>query len=707
MKATEAKLLDFLKKSPQFVIPIYQRTYSWTEKECRQLWEDIVRCGSSNKIAVHFVGSIVYVESGLSQVTHQAPLLVIDGQQRLTTVSLLLAALAKAVAETEPFDGFSQRKIKNYYLVNPEETGERHFKLLLSQTDKASLMAIVGDGEQPQQPSIRINANFDSFKRWISEGKVELATLCRGLAKLVVVDIALTRDQDNPQLIFESMNSTGKELSQADLIRNFILMGLEPVLQTKLYEQFWRPMELDFGQVAYGTHFDGFMRHYLTVMTGEIPNINAVYDAFKGHARTSRADFTDDKTHIESIVREIRDYARHFCAMALGSEPDADLKLAFHDLRELKVDVAYPFLLELYHDYKADMLSKADLLASVRLIEAYVFRRAICAIPTNSMNKTFATFTKALKKDRYFESVQAHFLGLPSYRRFPSDDEFRRDFQTRDIYNFRSRSYWLRRMENYGRKERVAVDEYTIEHLLPQNENLSPKWRDALGEEWLRIQQTWLHTLGNLTLTAYNSDYSDRAFAEKRDMPDAPEKGLKQSPLKLNQGLGILEMWDEAAIKTRAGKLAETGVGVWLAPKLPQDILDAYHRKADAVTAYTLDDHPNLLTPNMSTLFEAFRKAVLALDPCVSEEFLKLYVAYKAETNFVDVVPQAKRLRLALNMRFSEVNDPKGLCKDVTDIGRWGNGDVEIGLSNLNELPYVIGLVRQSLDLQLGNGGES
>jgi len=707
MKATEAKLLDFLKKSPQFVIPIYQRTYSWTEKECRQLWDDIVRCGSSDKIGVHFVGSIVYVESGLSQVTHQAPLLVIDGQQRLTTVSLLLAALAKAVAESEPFDGFSQRKIKNYYLVNPEETGERHFKLLLSQTDKASLTALVGDGEAPQQASIRINANFESFKRWIAEGKVDLVTLCRGLAKLVVVDIALTRDQDNPQLIFESMNSTGKELSQADLIRNFILMGLEPVLQTKLYEQFWRPMEVDFGQEAYGTHFDGFMRHYLTVMTGEIPNINAVYDAFKGHARNSRADFPDDMSHIESLVREIRNYARHFCAMALGKEPDAELKLAFHDLRELKVDVAYPFLLELYHDYKADMLSKADLLASVRLIEAYVFRRAICTIPTNSMNKTFATFTKALKKDRYFESIQAHFLTLPSYRRFPSDDKFRQDFQNRDLYNFRSRSYWLRRLENHGRKERVAVDEYTIEHILPQNENLSPKWREALGEEWQRIQQTWLHTLGNLTLTAYNSDYSDRAFTEKRDMPDASEKGLKQSPLKLNQGLGILETWNEETIKARATKLAEIGVGVWPAPQLPQDILDAYRPKFNAVTAYTIDDHPNLLTANMRQLFEALRKAVLALDPCVSEEFLKLYVAYKAETNFVDVVPQAKRLRLALNMRFNEVNDPKALCKDVTDIGRWANGDVEVSLSNLDELPYVIGLIRQSLDLQLGNGGES
>jgi uncharacterized protein with ParB-like and HNH nuclease domain/predicted transport protein len=706
MKATEAKLLDFLKKSPQFVIPIYQRTYSWTEKECRQLWDDIVRCGSSDKIAVHFVGSIVYVESGHFHVMHQAPLLVIDGQQRLTSVSLLLAALAKAVGDTEPFDGFSQRKIKNYYLLNPEEVGERHFKLLLSQTDKSSLTAIVGDEETPQQPSLRITGNYGLFESWIKEEKVDLAVLCKGLAKLVVVDIALTRDQDNPQLIFESMNSTGKELSQADLIRNFILMGLEPVLQTRLYEQFWRPMELDFGQETYGTHFDGFMRHYLTVMTGDIPNINAVYDAFKGHARISRADFADDKSHIESLVREIRDYARHFCAMALGNESDTELKLAFHDLRELKVDVAYPFLLELYHDYKAELLSKSDLLLSVRLIEAYVFRRAICAIPTNSMNKTFATFNKALKKDRYFESIQAHFLGLPSYRRFPSDDEFQRDVQTRDLYNFRSRSYWLRRLENYGRLERVAVDEYTIEHILPQNENLSAKWRDALGADWQRIQQTWLHTLGNLTLTAYNSDYSDRAFIEKRDMPDAPEKGLKQSPLKLNQGLGTLETWNEDTIKARARKFAEIGVGVWSAPKLPQDILDAYRPETEGGAGYTIADHPNLLTPAMGILFDAFRKAVLALDPCVNEEFLKLYVAFKAETNFVDVVPQAKRLRISLNMRYTEINDPKGLCKDVTGIGRWGNGDVEIGLSNLDELPYVLGLVRQSLELQLGNGGE-
>lgn len=703
MKATEAKLLDFLKKSPQFVIPIYQRTYSWTEKECRQLWNDIVRCGSNDKIAVHFIGSIVYIESGLSQVTHQSPLLVIDGQQRLTTVTLMLAALADAVASDEPFDGFSQRKIKNYFLLNPEESGDRHFKLLLSQTDKASLIAIVSNTEKPKEYSLRVTENYKLFKKWIDEENIDLTVLCKGLAKLVVVDIALNRDQDNPQLIFESMNSTGKELSQADLIRNFILMGLDPILQTRLYEQFWRPMELDFGQEAYGTHFDSFMRHYLTVKTGDIPNINAVYDSFKDYARLSRDSTVDDNVHVEALVRDIRDYARHFCAMALGSETDPGLKQAFHDLRELKVDVVYPLMLELYHDYVAGFLLKDDFIHCIRLIESYVFRRAICAIPTNSMNKTFATFNKGLKKDHYLESIKAQFLLLPSYRRFPNDDEFYRDLQTRDLYNFRNRSYWLRRFENYERKEHVPVDEYTIEHILPQNEQLNATWRSALGADWQRIQQTWLHTLGNLTLTGYNSEYSDNPFIDKRDM----EGGFKQSPLKLNEGLGQLGEWNEQAIQARARRLAGLAVNVWACPQLDATVLAKYQPKQLVTETYSIKDHPYLQGIAIRPLFEAFRKAVLALDPCVTEEFLKLYVAYKSETNFVDVVPQAKRLRLSLNMRFAEVNDPKGLCKDVTGIGRWGNGDVEIGLSSLDELPYVMGIVRQSLEVQLGNNGDA
>ena len=268
-------------------------------------------------------------------------------------------------------------------------------------------------------------------------------------------------------------------------------------------------MEVAFGQEAYGAHFDSFMRHYLTFKTGEIPNIREVYDAFKTHARDS--DVAAEG--VDTLVADIHAFAEYYCAMALGKETDKDLSVAFKDLRELKVDVSYPFLLELYHDYRQGFLTKEQLSQAVRLVEAYVFRRAVCSIPTNSLNKTFATFCRALKKDHYLESIQAHLLLLPSYRRFPSDEEFKREITLRDLYNFRSRSYWLRRMENRDRKELSPVDEYTIEHILPQNENLSTKWREALETEWRRIHETYLHTLGNLTLTGYNSEYSDRPFS--------------------------------------------------------------------------------------------------------------------------------------------------------------------------------------------------
>ena len=697
MKATEVKFLDFLKKSPQFVIPIYQRTYSWTESECRQLWDDILRTGRDEDIAAHFVGSIVYIEEGLYQVSSQSVLLVIDGQQRLTTVMLILEALAKRVGNGEPVDGFSAKKLRSYYLLNPLEEGERGFKLLLTQTDKQSLLALMQQKPQPAEPSLRIMENFDFFEKRVQAVGADFAPLCKGLAKLMIVDIALSRDQDNPQLIFESMNSTGRALSQADLIRNFILMGLDTAQQTSLYEEHWRPMEVAFGQEHYGKHFDRFMRHYLTLKTGEIPNIKAVYEAFKGHAHSPDVAAAG----VDALVGDIHAYADYYCAMALGKEPDKDLAPAFQDLRELKVEVAFPFLLELYDDYAQGRLRKEDFVRAVRLVEAYVFRRAVCAIPTNSLNKTFATFGRVLQKDRYIESIQAHFLALPSYRRFPLDGEFKRELSARDLYNFRSRSYWLRRLENYGRKERVPVHEYTIEHILPQNENLSATWREALGPEWQRLQETWLHTLGNLTLTGYNAEYSDRKFGDKRDM----QGGFKESPLRLNEGLGALDTWNEGAIRRRARRLAEQATQVWAPPALSPEVLETYRPKVERLPGYTLDDHLNLAADSpMRPLFEMFRKEVLTLDPCVSEEMLKLYVAYKAETNFVDVVPQKSRLRLSLNLHFHELHDPRGLAKDVTNIGRWGNGAAEVGLSKLDELPYVMGLVRQAFEKQMGNG---
>lgn len=698
MKATEAKFLDFLKKSPQFIIPIYQRAYSWTERECRQLWEDIVRTGSDDAISFHFVGSVVYIEKGLYQVSSQSPLLVIDGQQRLTTVTLILEVLARQLVdiESEPLDGFSAEKLRSYYLLNPFEEGEQKFKLLLTQTDKESLLALVQQKPQPTDQSLRITENFAFFEEQVKDLDGDLKALCQGLAKLLIVDITLSRDQDNPQLIFESMNSTGRELSQADLIRNFVLMGLDPSHQTQLYKDHWRPMEEGFGQEGYGSHFDSFMRHYLTLKTGEIPKVRAVYEAFKGYAKKSNID----EDSVDEFVAEIKSFASYYCAMALGKETEKRLVEVFRDLRGLKVDVAYPFLLELYDDFEHGRLEAGDFESAVRLVEAYVFRRAVCAIPTNSLNKTFATFGRALRKDRYLESIQAHLLTLPSYRRFPANEEFKRELTARDLYNFPRRSYWLRRMENDGRKEYVPVDEYTIEHILPQNEDLSAKWQDELGPDWKRVQETWLHTLGNLTLTGYNPEYSDKPFANKRDM----EGGFGESPLRLNEGLGTCDKWDEAAIQERAERLAQVAMSVWAMPSLESEVLKSCRPQKGEVADYTIDSHVYLRQDApMHELFNVFRKEILALDPCISEEFLRNYVAYKAETNFVDIGPLKINLRLILNMRFHELQDPKGLAKDVTNLGHIGNGDVEVRLSNTDELPYIMGLVRQAFEKQMGN----
>jgi uncharacterized protein with ParB-like and HNH nuclease domain/predicted transport protein len=697
VKASEARLLDLLAKSSQFVIPIYQRTYSWTEAECRQLWTDLLRAGSDEQLNAHFLGSIVHVEKGLSNLVSQEPNLVIDGQQRLTTATLLVAALAEILEQQpegarEPLDGFSPKKLRHRYLVNADEEGERYFKLILSQGDREALKAVVRQASDAVA-SERVANNFAFFREQLMQPGLDLAAVCRGLAKMVVVDIRLDRTNDNPQLIFESMNSTGRKLSQADLIRNFVLMGLTPSVQEELYTKYWRPMETDFGQAAYEDQFDEFVRHYLTVVTGEIPRLGDIYEAFKAHARSRLVE----EDGVEPLVSELRDYARRYCRVALAQEEDKRLAAAFQDLREIRADVVYPFLLELYTDYELGSLTRDETVEIVDMVISYIFRRAVCRVPTNSLNTTFATFSKALRKDRYLDSVRAHFLAMKSYRAFPTDTEFSTALQTADLYNFKRRSYFLRHLENHGRKEHVAIEDYTIEHILPQNENLSEKWREALGSDWAEVQAQYLHTLGNLTLTGYNSEYSDHDFATKRDM----EGGFRQSPLRLNQGLGSIESWTAKEITARAQALADRAFLIWTRPRLDQSVLEEF-QEPRAEIGYSIEDHPHLLPATRRALFDRFREAVLALDPSVTEHFLRYYVAYKAETNFVDAVPQVARLRLSLNLPFSSLHDERGLASDATGKGHWGNGDAEIGLEEASDFTYVMGLVRQAYEFQMG-----
>ncbi len=703
MKAVESNLLKFLKKSPQFLIPIYQRNYSWTLVQCQQLWADVLRADNNPYSVAHFIGAVVYVERSLANVTHHEPLLVIDGQQRLTTCSLLIAALADYF-ETEKLaeilETFTAKKLRNNYLLNADEDGDRRYKLLLAEADKATLLALIDQAAnpKPQTPSQRLIENHAFFKQMIASHSEQLTQICEGLAKLVIVDVALDRNQDNPQLIFESMNSTGLALSQADLIRNFILMGLEPKLQTQLYQTHWRPMEQAFGQTAYAKHFDVFMRHYLTAKTGDIPNINRVYQVFKKYA-------VESKTSITELVKDIHSYAGYYCAIALDQEQDKSLKAALKDLKELEVGVATPFLLTVYNDFAHQKIDAQTVVSTVRMVESYVFRRSVCAVPTNTLNKTFAVLAKDLHHVAYLESVAAALQKQRSGRRFPADVEFEKAIQTRDLYNFRNCRYYLRRLENFGRKEPVTTQDYTIEHILPQNKNMPQAWKIEVGEDWERIHATYLHTLGNLTLTAYNSQYSDHDFATKKSGIQDKEGhpiGFAQSPLKLNLGLGSVPIWNESEIKERAQRLATEALKVWRAPNLPAATMANYVSATKVEAGYTVADHPFLGTEPVASIYAAFKTGVLALDEGMSEVFLKLYVAFKEETNVVDVVSQSKRLLLILNMPFAELDDPRGACRDITGLGRWGNGDVEYALDNLADVPYALGLVRQSLNRQLG-----
>ncbi len=569
MKATETPLVKFLQGTRQFIIPIYQRTYSWTEKQCEQLWDDIVQVAKNKEIPAHFIGSIVYIEKGLYQVSDVPQLLVIDGQQRLTTLSLLLAAFGKALEEKEEGDEITTKKINNYFLFNNEESGEKRYKLILTQSDKDTLINLLEGRDSPEKYSKNIINNFKYFQNQITKSGIDLGLLYQGICKLIIVDISLDSNHDNPQLIFESLNSTGLELSQADLIRNYVLMGLERK-QEEIYKNFWHPIEEGFGHSEGTEYFDRFMRDYLTIKSGQIPNIRDVYSSFKEY-------FASANQSVEELISDIHYFSKFFTKLIFEKEEDPQLNKIIHDINTLKVDVAYPFLLEVYVDFNKRKINRDEALEIFSIVESYVFRRAICEIPTNSLNKTFANLASEIKKEKYLESIKAAFSLKDSYRRFPTDKEFKNQFVVKNVYNTRIRKHLLDKLENYERKERVNVEDYTLEHIMPQNKNLSQEWKNDLGPNWNEIQEKYLHTAGNLTLTGYNSELSDKPFLEKRNM----EGGFADSPIRLNAKLAKLDIWNESEIVNRANTLSDKAILIWKYPQLSEDILAKYTEMED------------------------------------------------------------------------------------------------------------------------------
>ncbi|RVY64885.1 DUF262 domain-containing protein [Helicobacter pylori] len=689
MKADAMKLLDFIGKSQekQFVIPIYQRMYSWGKEQCKQLWDDIIKTGGNDQIEGHFIGSIVFVHDGIYTTSHNE-LLIIDGQQRLTTITLLFIALRDHLNDEDEFlEKFSHQKIQNRYLINSDEKGDKKFKLILSEPDKDTLLSLIDkDRRKPSEPSVKIVENFELFKKWISENTDKLETIFKGLEKLMIVWIALKKEKDDPQLIFESMNSKGIELTQTDLIRNYILMGLEPEKQKIFYKKYWRAMEEDFKQNE--TLFNQFVRHYLTIKTREIPNINKVYEAFKRYQQKKGIE-------IEDLLKDLQKYCRFFCRIVFKKETDnKDLNKALSFLVDLEMDVIYPLLLELYSDYSDGVLSEQDFISIIYLIESYICRRAVCGLGTNSLNKVFPSFTKKIDKKQYLKSVEEHFGYLTEKQRFPNNDEFKKLFITIDFYSFKKKEYFFERLENFDTKEPVNTKECTIEHIMPQT--LTKEWKRDLGGNFQAIHDKYLHTIGNLTLTGYNEKYSNNSFQEKRDM----EKGFKQSPLRLNQSLKDLESFGEKEIEKRANDLADFALKIWTYPKLDAETLEKYKPKKEK-KVYDLSSYK--FSSNSRELFDILREKIKAFDEKITENFNQRYIAYKfCKINFVGIVVQTKDLKLYLNMPFNELQDEKNLARDMTNKGHLGNGNIEVKLETKENIPYCLELIKQVLEKQMG-----
>ncbi|GAA7397004.1 DUF262 and DUF1524 domain-containing protein [Helicobacter pylori] len=690
MKAEAMKLLDFISKSQerQFVIPMYQRLYSWKKEQCKQLWDDIIKIGGNDQIEGHFIGSILYVLDGIKHSNNS--LIIIDGQQRLTTITLLFIALRDHLNDEDEFlEKFSRQKIQNRYLINSDKDGDKKFRLILSESDRDTLLYLIDkDRRKPSEPSLKIMENFKLFEEWIRKNTDKLETIFKGLDKLMVVEISLERGKDNPQLIFESMNSTGKDLTQTDLIRNYILMGLEPEKQKIFYEKYWRAMEEGFKQNE--TLFNQFFRHYLTIKTGKIPNINKVYEAFKRYQQERGIE-------TEALLQDLQKYCGYFCQIVFKKEDHKDLNKALSFLVDLERDVIYPLLLELYNDYSDGVLSKQDFIPIIALIESYICRRTVCGLGTNGLNKIFASFTKKINKDQYLESIKAHFLSLETTKgKFPKDSEFKNLFITIDFYNLKEKKYFFERLENFDTKEPVNTKECTIEHIMPQT--LTEEWERDLGGNFQAIHDKYLHTIGNLTLTGYNQEYSNNSFQEKRDM----EKGFKQSPLRLNQSLKGLEPFGEEKIKKRANDLADWALKIWTYPKLDAETLEKYKPKKDKKEKKVYDLSSYKFSSNSRELFDILSKEIKALDERITKSFMRAYIAYKFKTNFVDIVVQTKDLKLYLNMKFNELQDEKNLASDATNKHHNGNGNIEVKLETKEDIPYCLGLIKQVLEKQMG-----
>lgn len=686
MDARKGNIYEILNGNKQFLIPNYQRFYSWDMEQCKRLWNDIVEMQKKGKVG-HFVGSIVNIAEQ-AMPTGVQKYMIIDGQQRMTTLTLLLLALRDYAIKNPEDNTINSKRIDNMLLENEYESGDERYKLLLTETDRDILIQLVEEKPIAVDTRSRLLENYKFFSGKISDMELSPAQVYESIGKLQIVNITLDRTIDDAQAIFESLNSTGKELSESDLIRNYVLMGLEPNEQNYVYEHLWRPMELLFEYETQGSVMDRFFKDYLTMKITRIPKQDRVYEEFKTY------HLNCEFATIRELCQDIYTYAKCYTNMVFRRSSNSTLKSLYEDINDLRMEVSYPFLLKVHNDYEEGLINVDELCEIIKLCISYVFRRSICDIPTNSLNKTFATLRNEIKTDDYVNSIKAFFVLRDDYKEFPNDDKFEKAFVSRDVYNMRSRNFLLSHLENYKNKAPIIIENFTIEHIMPQNPKLSIEWQQELGPTWKDVQKTYLHTIGNLTLTAYNSEMSDNPFMIKMDM----EGGLKESALRLNAYLVKLTEWNEQRIKERAKILADKAKEIWEYPEMTDAKLAPYRKEEKPAERYSIDTYDvNVFT---KTLFDVLDRRVQNLSPNVKREFKKLYVAYKLDTNFVDIVFQKQRLRISVNMKFDDVIDPNGICRDITRLGRWGNGDVELYMEHTSDVDQVMAIIEQSYKQQ-------
>lgn len=575
MRVYNKRFVEFLEGNDKhFVIPVYQRNYDWSKEQCKRLFDDIIQLYKKS-FKNHFLGTIVSIYDEESE---KREYLIIDGQQRITTLSILLLAIYDLLNSNELTSTINKQEIKDEYLVNKYSQGEKRIRLKPVKDDNLAFIKLF-EGEFI--PDSNITKNYHYFKELIKNMDISVDEFYKAIKKLMVVEIELIRSEDDPQLIFESLNSTGLSLSQSDLVRNYILMRQPSRKQEEFYNQYWYKIERN-------TKFnvDNFIRDFLTYKERVIPNKDKVYESFKNYVMNNHPN------EIETLLKELVKFSEYYQRIAFAKDPELEINLFLERINNLEVSVSYPFLLEVFDDYVNDILIKEEVVEILGIVESFAFRRLITDLPTNALNKIFMTLGREIKKapnyqSNYLNVLKCSLSHKKGSQKFPTDEEFSERIISRDIYHLRSKNvlHLLERIENFDNSEKVKVEELirdkvlNIEHIMPQT--LTKSWVSSLGENFHQIHERWLHTLGNITLTGYNSKMNNKPFIEKRDM----EKGFKDSRLSLNKYLREIDKWNEETILKRANILKDTALKIWVYPStdfvLPRSTENVYSLSDD------------------------------------------------------------------------------------------------------------------------------